>query len=219
MKGTRARTSLIEEEEKGGGEEEDEERTRRRRNERFLKKPFWESIGKPQFVMAPMVDASELPFRLLCRRYGVQLAYTPMLHSRLLVEDPKYRAYHWDVLPKSQEMQQRGQKKSLLTSSHPFSPSLSSSSSSAYSPDASGQEKIGEGEETERKKEEKEKETEERKLFSDGLDEPVIVQLCGKTCLSSSSSLPPSSLSSSPLPPPPPLCSLSSSSSFSSSFV
>ena len=39
---------------------------------------FWESIGSPQLVVAPMVEQSELPFRMLCRKFGATLAYTPM---------------------------------------------------------------------------------------------------------------------------------------------
>lgn len=32
-----------------------------------------------EFVLAPMVGGSELPFRMLCRRYGADLCYTPMM--------------------------------------------------------------------------------------------------------------------------------------------
>jgi tRNA-dihydrouridine synthase 1 len=38
-----------------------------------------------------MVDNSELPFRMLCRRYGAGAAYTPMLHSRIFSENEKHR--------------------------------------------------------------------------------------------------------------------------------
>lgn len=52
----------------------------------------WKKLGEPKFIVAPMVDNSELPFRLLCRKYGADAAYTPMLHSRLFTEDGKYRS-------------------------------------------------------------------------------------------------------------------------------
>ncbi|XP_078442465.1 FMN-linked oxidoreductases superfamily protein [Wolffia australiana] len=51
----------------------------------------WRSLGSPKLVVAPMVDNSELPFRMLCRKYGATAAYTPMLHSRLFSENEKYR--------------------------------------------------------------------------------------------------------------------------------
>lgn len=52
----------------------------------------WSKLGRPKLIVAPMVDNSELPFRMLCRKYGAQAAYTPMLHSRLFTESEKYRA-------------------------------------------------------------------------------------------------------------------------------
>ncbi|KAJ3672433.1 hypothetical protein LUZ60_007154 [Juncus effusus] len=52
----------------------------------------WRAIGAPKLIVAPMVDNSELPFRMLCRKYGAEGAYTPMLHSRIFTENEKYRS-------------------------------------------------------------------------------------------------------------------------------
>ena len=60
---------------------------------------FWRSIGSPRFVAAPMVDQSELPFRMLTRKLGAHLCYTPMLHARLLGEVDVYRTVHFDPHP------------------------------------------------------------------------------------------------------------------------
>lgn len=42
-------------------------------------------------VVAPMVDASDLPFRLQCRSYGLNLAFTPMIHAKLFCTRPNYQ--------------------------------------------------------------------------------------------------------------------------------
>jgi tRNA-dihydrouridine synthase 1 len=52
----------------------------------------WRRLGSPRLTVAPMVDNSELPFRMLCRRYGADAAYTPMLHARIFSENDKYRS-------------------------------------------------------------------------------------------------------------------------------
>lgn len=43
-------------------------------------------------VMAPMVNQSELAFRLLCRPYNTNVCYTPMFHAGLFGSEEKYRA-------------------------------------------------------------------------------------------------------------------------------
>lgn len=40
-----------------------------------------------QHILAPMVGASELAFRLLCRKYGATLSYTPMMSSSQFVQE------------------------------------------------------------------------------------------------------------------------------------
>lgn len=44
-----------------------------------------------KYIVAPMVGASELPFRLLCRKYGAQLVYTPMMIADQFATSKEYR--------------------------------------------------------------------------------------------------------------------------------
>lgn len=48
-------------------------------------------IPNLSFIVAPMVGASDLAFRLLCRKYGATLAFTPMFYSDKFVDDIEYR--------------------------------------------------------------------------------------------------------------------------------
>jgi tRNA-dihydrouridine synthase 1 len=45
----------------------------------------------PARVLAPMVDQSDLPFRLLTRRYNCNLCFTPMIHAKQFCTSAEYR--------------------------------------------------------------------------------------------------------------------------------
>ncbi|KAM7202069.1 Dihydrouridine synthase (Dus) domain containing protein [Naviculisporaceae sp. PSN 640] len=68
---------------------------------------FYESIGCPKAIVAPMVDQSEFIWRMLSRSFlppdqrKSLLAYTPMFHAKLFAESQKYRDTHFQAIRKS----------------------------------------------------------------------------------------------------------------------
>eukprot|EP01083_Nonionella_stella_P001909 5502_1 len=60
---------------------------------------FYKKIGSPKFICAPMVEQSELPFRLLCRSYNIPLCYSPMINSKHYLEHPKYAEVVFQTCP------------------------------------------------------------------------------------------------------------------------
>jgi tRNA-dihydrouridine synthase 1 len=51
-----------------------------------------------------MVGGSELAFRLLCRRYGADLAYTPMINSERFAVDEEYRKSEFQTTPEDRPL-------------------------------------------------------------------------------------------------------------------
>ncbi|KAL4880927.1 hypothetical protein BJY04DRAFT_68270 [Aspergillus karnatakaensis] len=66
--------------------------------EKLHGRAFYESIGSPKYIVAPMVDRSEFAWRMLTRSFMSPeeskpvLSYSPMFHARLFRENPGYRA-------------------------------------------------------------------------------------------------------------------------------
>ncbi len=65
---------------------------------------WYRSIGSPKYVVAPMVDASELAYRMLTRRYGANLVYTQMFNATMFADDKVYRKVNWETCPQDRPL-------------------------------------------------------------------------------------------------------------------
>ena len=64
-----------------------------------------DTLGAPKRVLAPMVEQSELPFRMLAREYGADLCYSPMVHARLYAEhNEEGRARMFETAPEDRPL-------------------------------------------------------------------------------------------------------------------
>ena len=51
----------------------------RGRSKKLTPYEFWNKIGSPTKIVAPMVDHSDLAYRMLCRKYGMLLILMMMM--------------------------------------------------------------------------------------------------------------------------------------------
>ena len=88
----------IDEELRAESDDSDHE-TELKRRRRMRRWDWWESIGSPKYVTAPMVDQSELAFRMMTRQYGAHLTYTPMMNSKVFSISQTYRKENFYTAP------------------------------------------------------------------------------------------------------------------------
>lgn len=60
---------------------------------------FWRRIGSPQYVVAPMVDNSELAYRMQTRKYGSHLVYTQMFNANAFASSKEVRNQLFEIDP------------------------------------------------------------------------------------------------------------------------
>jgi tRNA-dihydrouridine synthase 1 len=65
---------------------------------------FWEKIGSPRKIVAPMVDHSDLAYRMLTRKYGADLVFTQMFNSNSFINSIEYREKNFTTCPEDRPL-------------------------------------------------------------------------------------------------------------------
>ncbi|KAN0031751.1 hypothetical protein ACTFIV_005618 [Dictyostelium citrinum] len=65
---------------------------------------FRNVLKSPKKTVAPMVDHTFLAFRMLCRKYGADMVYTPMFHSKNFATCKTYRRDYWSTCPEDRPL-------------------------------------------------------------------------------------------------------------------
>eukprot|EP00056_Hartaetosiga_gracilis_P006438 m.96632 g.96632 ORF g.96632 m.96632 type:complete len:486 (+) comp12471_c6_seq1:34-1491(+) len=65
---------------------------------------FKKVFQSPRHVVAPMVDQSELGWRLLSRQFGAHLTFTPMINANSFVRDKVYRGKLFQQIPEDRPL-------------------------------------------------------------------------------------------------------------------
>ena len=65
---------------------------------------FYQSIGSPKLIVAPMVEHSKLSYRMLTRKYGAELWYSPMINSKMFVKSETFREREFTTCPEDRPL-------------------------------------------------------------------------------------------------------------------
>ena len=65
---------------------------------------WFRSIGSPKYAVAPMVDQSDLPYRMLTRSYGATLVWTQMFNAAIFASQKEYRIQNFTTCPEDRPL-------------------------------------------------------------------------------------------------------------------
>jgi tRNA-dihydrouridine synthase B len=62
----------------------------------------WKNQPKPMICLAPMANITTMPFRSICREFGADIVFTPMLSSNAMIHNPEKTLKIAEFLPQEQ---------------------------------------------------------------------------------------------------------------------